>query len=67
MPPTLSRLIRYTLLILAATASFWFSPAPLTDDEYCGTYLHLTSFAGFTANCDGFEYMESARYPARLL
>ncbi|SES84987.1 hypothetical protein [Hymenobacter actinosclerus] len=63
----IGRLLRYSVLIVAATASFWFSPAPLTDDEYCGTYLHLSSFAGFTANCDGFEYMESARYPARLL
>ncbi len=67
MLPPISRLIRYTLLILVATASFWFSPAPRTDDEYCGTYLHLSSVAGFTANCDGFEFMESARYPARLL
>lgn len=67
MPATLGRLIRYSLLLLLATASFWFSPAPRTEAEYCGTYLHLSSFAGFTANCDGFEYMESARYPARLL
>ncbi|OWP64930.1 hypothetical protein CDA63_00805 [Hymenobacter amundsenii] len=67
MRPIVGRLIRYTLLMLAATTSFWFSPAPRTEDEYCGTYLHLTSFAGFTANCDGFEFMESARYPARLL
>ncbi|SDX79705.1 hypothetical protein [Hymenobacter psychrophilus] len=67
MSPLISRLIRYTLLILVATVSFWFSPAPLTEHEYCGTYLHLNSFAGFTANCDGFEFMESARYPSRLL
>ncbi|MBT9394964.1 hypothetical protein KLP40_17495 [Hymenobacter sp. NST-14] len=67
MPSSISRLLRYTLLILVATASFWFSPAPRTDGEYCGTYLHLTSFAGFTANCDGFVYMEDARQPARLL
>ncbi|NVO85630.1 hypothetical protein [Hymenobacter terrestris] len=67
LPATLGRLTRYSLLLLVATASFWFSPAPLTEDEYCGTYLHLSSFAGFMANCDGFEYMESARYPARLL
>jgi len=56
-----------TLLLLAATLSFWFSPAPLTDDEYCGTYLHLGPHAGFTANCDGFVYMEDARHPAHLL
>ncbi|MBX0291308.1 hypothetical protein K3G63_12720 [Hymenobacter sp. HSC-4F20] len=56
-----------TLLILLATVSFLFSPPPKTEAEYCGTYLHLTSFAGFTANCDGFVYMEDARHPARLL
>lgn len=53
--------------MLAATLSFWFSPAPLTEDEYCGTYLHLGPHAGFTANCDGFVYMEDARHPAHLL
>lgn len=57
----------YSLLILVATGSFWFSPAPLTDDEYCGTYLHLGPHAGFTANCDGFVYMDNARQPALLL
>ncbi|MET4105488.1 hypothetical protein [Hymenobacter sp. UYP22] len=63
----LRRATAYTGLIVLATVSFLFSPAPLTEDEYCGTYLHLTSFAGFTANCDGFVYMEDARYPAHLL
>ncbi|GGG28721.1 hypothetical protein [Hymenobacter glacieicola] len=56
-----------TGLILLATVSFLFSPAPRTEAEYCGTYLHLTSFAGFTANCDGFVYMEDARHPRHLL
>ncbi|RSK37134.1 hypothetical protein [Hymenobacter metallilatus] len=61
------RIAAYTLLILGLTLSFWFSPAPRTEAEYCGTYLHLTPWAGFTANCDGFVYMEDARHPARLL
>lgn len=56
-----------TLLILLATTSFLFSPSPQTETEYCGTYLHLSSFAGFTANCDGFVYMEDARQPIHLL
>lgn len=56
-----------TLLILLAALSFLFAPAPRTEDEYCGTYLHLTSYAGFTANCDGYVYMEDARHPAHLL
>ncbi|RSK46148.1 hypothetical protein [Hymenobacter perfusus] len=66
-PSWLRRIAAYTLLILVATGSFWFSPAPLTEDEYCGTYLHLGPHAGFTANCDGFVYMDNARQPARLL
>lgn len=67
IPHWLRRIVACTLLILAATLSFWFSPAPLTDDEYCGTYLRLRPGMGFTANCDGFVYMEDARHPARLL
>ncbi|MBB6057783.1 hypothetical protein HNQ93_000613 [Hymenobacter luteus] len=63
----LRRAAACTLLIVLATASFLFSPAPRTEAEYCGTYLHLTSFAGFTANCDGFVYMEDARHPWHLL
>ncbi|WP_139925585.1 hypothetical protein [Hymenobacter sp. DG01] len=53
--------------MLLATVSFLFSPPPRTEAEYCGTYLHLTSWAGFTANCDGFVYMEDARHPQHLL
>lgn len=63
----LRRVAACTLLLLLATLSFWFSPAPLTEDEYCGTYLHLGPHAGFTANCDGFVYMEDARHPVHLL
>ncbi|MCA8831821.1 hypothetical protein [Hymenobacter pini] len=57
----------YTVLILGLTLTFWLSPGPRTEAEYCGTYLHLTSWAGFTANCDGFVYMEDARHPTHLL
>ncbi|UOQ78598.1 hypothetical protein MUN84_08665 [Hymenobacter sp. 5516J-16] len=71
MTTSLRRLLRRaaycTGLILLAAVSFLFSPAPRTEAEYCGTYLHLTSFAGFTANCDGFVYMEDARHLAHLL
>jgi hypothetical protein len=56
-----------TALLLGLTLTFWLSPGPRTEAEYCGTYLHLTPWAGFTANCDGFVYMEDARHPARLL
>ncbi|RSK51107.1 hypothetical protein EI291_01975 [Hymenobacter rigui] len=61
------RVAAYTAFILSLTLSFWFSPAPRTEAEYCGTYLHLAPWAGFTANCDGFVYMEDARHPAHLL
>ncbi|WP_426493269.1 hypothetical protein [Hymenobacter sp. 102] len=57
----------YTALVLGLTLTFWLSAGPRTETEYCGTYLQLTRWAGFTANCDGFVYMEGARHPARLL
>ncbi|SNC75780.1 hypothetical protein SAMN06265337_3051 [Hymenobacter gelipurpurascens] len=63
----LRQVVGCTLLILLVTVSFLFSPPPRTNDVYCGTYLHLTAYAGFTDNCDSGVYIENARHPARLL
>jgi len=63
----LRRVAGYSGLILAATISFWWSPAPRPSDRFCGAYLHLGRGLGIPFNCDALDFMENARSPSRLL
>ncbi|MBL7717285.1 MAG: hypothetical protein JNL72_00510 [Flavipsychrobacter sp.] len=60
-------ILRYTLLIIAVSVSFLFSPPPKNEKDYCGQYIHLGAHAGFTFNCDAADYCMNADDPGRML
>ncbi len=64
---TLKRLIIYTVIILIVTVSFLFSPHPYSEKDYCGQFIRIGNYMGFTFNCDAGQFCKNARYPSMLL
>ena len=56
-------------LLLAASLSFWLSPAPKgqPDVEYWGHYQRVGPGLGFIVNHDSYGYLQVAHEPSRLL
>ena len=42
----------FAIILLFTVLSFLFSPKPVSQADYCGTYIKINKWAGFIKNCD---------------
>lgn len=57
----------FAIIIMVSVVSFLFSPKPVSQADYCGTYIKINKWAGFIRNCDTKYAVNPALYPKLLL